>query len=114
LKGAHTVIGAPGGAVYINPTGGPALATAGTGDLLTGLIASLIAQGLAPTGAARAGAFIHGLAGDLLGPGRGHSAADVLAAFPRAFQRLEQPLSGPSPYLKPVRPLPSLSTGRFS
>ena len=105
LKGAHTVIGAPGGAVYINPTGGPALATAGTGDLLTGLIASLIAQGLAPTGAARAGAFIHGLAGDLLGPGRGHSAADVLAAFPRAFEYLEQPISGPSPYLKPVHPL---------
>ena len=91
--------------MYINPTGGPALATAGTGDLLTGLIASLIAQGLAPTGAARAGAFIHGLAGDLLGPERGHTAAGVLAAFPRAFQYLDQPPAAPSPYLKPVRPI---------
>ncbi|MEW5785428.1 MAG: NAD(P)H-hydrate dehydratase [Bacillota bacterium] len=103
LKGANTVIGAPGGMIYFNPTGSPALATAGTGDLLTGLIAALIAQGLAPEEAAQAGAYIHGLAGDLLPFQHGCTASDVLEAFPRAFQHLNEATPAPSPYLKPVR-----------
>jgi NAD(P)H-hydrate epimerase len=52
-----------GKTMHINPTGTPALATAGTGDVLTGIIATLMSQGLAPVDAARAGAYWHGLAG---------------------------------------------------
>jgi len=107
LKGANTVIAFPGGKALINPTGGPALASAGSGDLLTGLIASLIAQGLEPEDAAGAGAFIHGLAGDLVPPGRGHMVRDVMARYKQAFQCLEHAdhqLPG-SPNLTMVRPV---------
>lgn len=98
LKGAGTVTASPGGEIFFNPTGGPALATAGTGDLLTGLIASLIAQGMPPFGAAVAAVYIHGLAGDLLPEGRGSMAGDVLACFPAAFQRLDRESKAPSPW----------------
>jgi hydroxyethylthiazole kinase-like uncharacterized protein yjeF len=98
LKGAGTVTASPGGEIYFNPTGGPALATAGTGDLLTGLIASLIAQGMAPFDAAVAAAYIHGLAGDLLPEGRGSIAGEVLARFPAAFRRLDGESKAPSPW----------------
>ncbi len=63
LKGSDTLIYDGNGPVHINPTGTNALATAGTGDVLTGIIATLLAQGLAPVDAARAGAYWHGLAG---------------------------------------------------
>ena len=63
LKGSDTLIYDGRGPVHINPTGTNALATAGTGDVLTGIIATLLAQGLAPVDAARAGAYWHGLAG---------------------------------------------------
>jgi ADP-dependent NAD(P)H-hydrate dehydratase / NAD(P)H-hydrate epimerase len=109
LKGANTLIASPEGRLSFNPTGGPALATAGTGDLLTGLIASLIAQGLPPAEAARAGVFIHGLAGDLAGPGRGRAAGDVLARFSDAFQWLQRAAAAASPwgpFLTPLRPQP--------
>jgi NAD(P)H-hydrate epimerase len=62
---ARTLVGDPTGAVAIVPTGNPGMATGGTGDVLTGLIAGLIARGIAPPLAARAGAYTHGLAGDL-------------------------------------------------
>lgn len=89
LKGSNTITATPEGKVSINPTGGPELATAGSGDLLTGLVASFIAQGMAPEDAARAGPFVHGLAGDLLPPGRGHMARDVLDYYKEAFHCLE-------------------------
>ncbi|NLA26860.1 MAG: NAD(P)H-hydrate dehydratase, partial [Firmicutes bacterium] len=98
LKGAQTVIASPAGELCFNPTGGPALATAGTGDLLTGLIVSLIAQGMQSFDAAAAAAFIHGLAGDLLPKGRGTLAGEVLAAFPAAFQHLERECRAISPW----------------
>ncbi|MGM0651228.1 MAG: NAD(P)H-hydrate dehydratase [Bacillota bacterium] len=107
LKGSNTVIATPGGKVSINPTGSQALATAGTGDLLTGMVTSFIAQGMAYSDASRAAVFMHGLAGDLVPEGRGHMARDVLARYKEAFQYLvdcDSNFEG-NPYLKMVRPL---------
>jgi hydroxyethylthiazole kinase-like uncharacterized protein yjeF len=67
LKGAHTVVAAPDGRITVMPFANPALATAGTGDVLAGTIVSLLGQGLAPYDAALAGAFIHGSAGEMAG-----------------------------------------------
>jgi len=64
LKGARTIIAAPDGSAAIAPFENPALATGGTGDVLSGAIGSLLAQGLAPFDAARLGVYLHGLAGD--------------------------------------------------
>jgi len=64
LKGWRTVVGLPDGTIFINTSGNPGMATAGTGDVLTGIIAGLIAQGLTPEQAAVAGVFLHGKAGD--------------------------------------------------
>ncbi len=64
LKGHRTLIASEAG-VWINPTGNPGMATGGAGDVLTGLLASLLAQGLEPLDAARLGVYLHGLAGDL-------------------------------------------------
>jgi NAD(P)H-hydrate epimerase len=64
LKGHRTRIAGPGGALSVNDTGNPGMATAGAGDVLTGVIACLLAQGLSPFDAARLGARLHGLAGD--------------------------------------------------
>jgi NAD(P)H-hydrate epimerase len=83
LKGARSVIAAPGGEVWINPTGGPGLGTGGTGDVLAGLIGALFSQGLGALDAARLGAYLHGLAGDL-GPASGGLAGEVAARIPAA------------------------------
>ena len=64
LKGHNTVI-SDGKSMYINPTGNPGMAVGGSGDLLSGMILGLIAQGLSPYQGAAAGAYIHGLAGDI-------------------------------------------------
>jgi len=66
LKGARTVIAAPDGMVWINPTGNPGMASGGMGDVLAGLIGSLLAQGLDTHEAACAGVFLHGAAGDMV------------------------------------------------
>lgn len=91
LKGAHTVIATPEGELYLNPTGNAGLATGGTGDVLTGVLTSLLAQGMAPAPAAVAGVYLHGLAGDLASAeaGRvGMSAGDVVRRLPAAVQRV--------------------------
>jgi NAD(P)H-hydrate epimerase len=64
LKGALTVIGTPDGQVFINPTGNPGMATAGSGDVLSGMIGGLLAQGLNPLEATLVGCWWHGAAGD--------------------------------------------------
>ena len=107
LKGPNTVIATPEGQAKINPTGSPALATAGSGDILTGMIASFIAQGMASDLAAAAAAYLHGLAGDLIPAGRGHMARDILDRFKDAFLYLEKCETGykGNSFLKWVRPV---------
>ncbi len=87
LKGSRTVVAAPDGRVLVNPTGGPFLATGGTGDVLTGMIAALIARGAEPWLAACSAAYVHGTAGRLAGAelGDGTTAGDVLDRVPAAF-----------------------------
>ncbi len=88
LKGGPTVIASPDGEAVINPTGNPGMATAGTGDVLTGMISSLLAQKLSPHDAAILGVYMHGLAGDVVSEKKGvHSliASDIITAIPRAF-----------------------------
>lgn len=88
LKGAGTLIGAPGRVPVVNPTGNPGLASGGTGDVLTGVVAALAAQGLEPFVAAWGGAWTHGRAGDLaaLGMGSvGFTASDVVERLPAAI-----------------------------
>jgi NAD(P)H-hydrate epimerase len=88
LKGYKTLVFAPGENPRENTTGGPGLAKGGSGDVLAGLIAALIGQGLTPFDAASAGVYIHGLAGDIcereIGE-RGMTPTDVLSAIPKAL-----------------------------
>jgi NAD(P)H-hydrate epimerase len=86
LKGSRTVIAEPDGRLRINPTGSAVLATAGSGDVLTGAIGALLARGVAAADAAAAGAFLHGLAGALAGreAGEGTLARDIVDALPDA------------------------------
>ena len=91
LKGARSIVAAPDGAIAINGSGNPGMATGGMGDVLTGVVASLLGQGYPPFDACRLGAFVHGLAADLL-VGRlgyqGMNATDVQEALPEALCRL--------------------------
>ena len=91
LKGAFTVVADPEGNEWVSPFANSALATAGTGDVLTGLMAGLMAQGAAPVEAARAGVFLHGAAAELLLAGSGTDrllASDLLPALPKAIREL--------------------------
>jgi NAD(P)H-hydrate epimerase len=85
LKGAGTISCAATGPVIVNGTSTPALASAGTGDVLTGVIAAFLAKGLGPLAAAGAGAAVHGRAGRLAGRGDGTVAGDVIEALPLAI-----------------------------
>lgn len=112
LKGASTIIATPAH-TWINPTGNPAMATAGMGDVLSGIIGGLLAQGFTPESAAYSGVFIHGLAGDLAAcspsPLRGEGArvsqgllaSDVANAVPRAIQTVQ---TGQAPTLAVIQP----------
>ncbi|GAU77998.1 bifunctional ADP-dependent NAD(P)H-hydrate dehydratase/NAD(P)H-hydrate epimerase [Fusibacter sp. 3D3] len=92
LKGARTVIALPSGQTYININGNPGMATAGSGDVLTGIITSLVAQGLSPEKAAVAGVYIHGYSGDLMVSQKGEYgliAGDLIEGITQAFKHLE-------------------------
>lgn len=89
LKGARTVVARPDGTTAICPTGNPGMATAGTGDVLTGMIVGLLAQGLPSWEAACAATFLHGLAGDLAAYDKGQGgmiAGDVIEQIPYALK----------------------------
>ncbi len=99
LKGARTVVAAPDGQAYIVPTGNPGMATGGMGDVLTGVIAALVGQRTPLLAAAWAGAYLHGLAGDLVAEETGTAgmlAREVADAVPRARLAVQRgPASGP-------------------
>ena len=93
LKGARTIVAGPDGRAAICPTGNPGMATAGMGDVLTGMITGLLAQKLSPWDAAVAGVFLHGLAGDLASQRVGQAgllARDLLDDIPQAFLTVER------------------------
>jgi len=91
LKGTRTVIADPGGEVRVNPTGSPFLATAGSGDVLTGVLGGLLARGVSPLDAASAAAYVHGIAGRLAGAelGEGAIAGDLVDRLPQALERVQ-------------------------
>jgi ADP-dependent NAD(P)H-hydrate dehydratase / NAD(P)H-hydrate epimerase len=95
LKGAQTVVAAPDGRASLNTSGNPALASGGTGDVLTGLIGGFLAQGLTPWDAARLGVYLHGLVADVFvaqhGP-RGLIAGDLLRMFHHVLAQFIQGL----------------------
>jgi NAD(P)H-hydrate epimerase len=93
LKGARTVIARPDGTVGISPTGNPGMATAGTGDALTGMMAGLLAQGLASWEAACSAVYLHGLAGDLAASATGQAgliAGDVIEQIANALRSIHE------------------------
>ncbi|MBI4081193.1 MAG: NAD(P)H-hydrate dehydratase [Candidatus Lambdaproteobacteria bacterium] len=92
LKGAGTVVAAPTGEAFLNPTGDEGMASGGTGDVLSGIVGALLAQGLVPVAAAVLGVYLHGLARDLSRPrlsSAAFSATDLVAHLNEAWQALE-------------------------
>ena len=93
LKGAYTAIVFPDGQTYFNSTGNPGMATAGSGDVLTGILTGLLAQGIPPQDAAIVGVYLHGLAGDRAALAKGFSgliASDLVDELPQAFKQLSR------------------------
>ncbi len=97
LKGARSVIATPEGKTWINITGNPGMATAGSGDILTGIIAGLIAQGFPILESLMAGTYLHGFAGDIAletKTEKGMIASDILDKLPEAIKSIEMFLTG--------------------
>lgn len=93
LKGHRTVVASVDGTIDVNDTGNPGMASGGMGDVLTGLIAGLVGQAVAPFDAARLGVYLHGLAGDMVAASRGQVgliASDLLATIPLAIRHYQQ------------------------
>ena len=91
LKGAHTSIACPDGEVYFNSTGNPGMAKAGSGDVLTGIITGLLAQGYDPKQASVFGVYLHGQAGDLAALKKSQEAmiaSDIIESLGEAFTKL--------------------------
>jgi NAD(P)H-hydrate epimerase len=92
VKGHYTAICMADGHVMFNPTGNAGMATAGSGDVLTGIITGLLAQGYQPKEACMVGVYLHGLAGDLAAADMGEEsllASDIIRYLPRAFKRMK-------------------------
>jgi NAD(P)H-hydrate epimerase len=90
LKGHRTVVASAQGKTYVNRTGNAGMATAGSGDVLTGMITALLGQGMGPFDAAKYGAYFHGKAGDLAAKEKSKAsmiASDIIEAIPYAFKR---------------------------
>jgi len=100
LKGNRTLVAHPGGEVWVNTTGNPGMATGGTGDVLTGMVAGMIAQNPARVLEAVTGAaYLHGLAGDVAGESIGEQslvATDLIRALPEAMRRVRESLKEPT------------------
>jgi NAD(P)H-hydrate epimerase len=93
LKGAYTVIASPDGRARVSPFANAGLASAGTGDILSGAIAGMAAQGLSLFDAAACGVFLHGLAGELIKTELGDAgmlASDLLPVLPRVIRQLKE------------------------
>lgn len=93
LKGANTAIITPEGKFFFNPTGNVGMATGGSGDVLTGVILALLAQGYTSEEAAKIGTFIHGLAGDIAVKSKGEIgmiASDIITCLPAAWKTLSE------------------------
>ena len=93
LKGHYTFINTPEGHTYINTSGNAGMATAGSGDVLTGMLLSFLAQGYSQEDACRLGVYLHGLAGDLAANDLGEEgviASDIVNYIPKAFKRLHE------------------------
>jgi ADP-dependent NAD(P)H-hydrate dehydratase / NAD(P)H-hydrate epimerase len=92
LKGSPTLVAAPDDRCWLNPTGNSGMATGGSGDVLSGIIGSLLAQGLSVLDAALCGVFLHGAAGDIAAEAltqRALIAGDLIECLPKAFQSVE-------------------------
>ncbi len=93
VKGAWTAVVTPEGNCHFNPTGNPGMATPGSGDVLTGVLAALLAQGYRPEDACRLGVYAHGLAGDIAAKEKGETAltaGDIIEALPQAWKALSR------------------------
>ncbi len=93
LKGAYTTVATPAGKLYFNPTGNPGMATAGSGDVLTGILLGLLAQGISSENAAIAGVYLHGLAGDIAAQKVSEAAlvaGDIIDYMGKAFIELSK------------------------
>ena len=91
LKGARTVIATPDGTVFINPTGNPGMASGGMGDVLAGVLAALLGQGLGPEDAMKLGVYLHGFVGDTVAGSRGQIgliASDIIEGLPSGMRDL--------------------------
>lgn len=91
LKGSRTIVADPEGNIYTNTTGNPGMASGGAGDVLTGIVASFLGQGLTGFEAARLAVYVHGLAGDLAAKEKGQLsliATDLLKALPKVLKKL--------------------------
>ncbi len=93
VKGAHSSVATPEGKIYFNTTGNPGMATAGSGDVLTGIVTALLAQTKDPYKASIAAVYLHGMAGDLAVEEKGEVAliaSDIIEFLPKAFQKIKE------------------------
>ncbi|MGI8868597.1 MAG: NAD(P)H-hydrate dehydratase [Mycobacteriales bacterium] len=102
LKGNATIVAPPAGPAYANPTGSPWLATAGSGDVLSGCAGALLTGGVAPDVAAAAAAYPHGLAGQIAGLAASVTALDVLETIPAALLRVRGTPPSPGDRIVPI------------